>query len=95
MAAFELNIYGENDEILKTYSTSHIRWGLLKAALELQDSIKADSISAQVSAISAFAKEIFIGLTAAELDNAASEDVIANFKQLTRMANKLVGSKNA
>lgn len=95
MAAFELNIYGENDEILKTYSTSHIRWGLLKAALELQDSIKDDSISEQVRAISAFAKEIFIGLTDAELDNAASEDVIANFKQLTRMANKIVGSKNA
>lgn len=95
MAAFELNIYGENDEILKTYSTSHIRWGLLKAALELQDSIKDDSISEQVSAISTFAKEIFIGLTDEELNNAASEDVIANFKQLTRMANKLVGSKNA
>lgn len=95
MAAFELNIYGENDEILKTYSTAHVRWGLLKAALELQNSINDDSATDQIRAISAFAKEIFIGLTDEELNNAASEDVIANFKQLTRMANKLVGSKNA
>ena len=60
-----------------------------------QDSINDDSATDQIRAISAFAKEIFIGLTDEELNNAASEDVIANFKQLTRMANKLVGSKNA
>ena len=95
MANFELNIYGENDEILKTYSTAHVRWGLLKAALELQDRIKDDSVEEQFGAIHDFAKEIFVGLTDEELNNADAGDVTAQFRQLTRMANKIVGSKNA
>ena len=37
MAKFELNVYGQNDEILNTFSTDHIRWGLLLAALDLQE----------------------------------------------------------
>lgn len=94
MSAFELNIYGENDEILKTYSTSHVRWGLLKAALELQERIKDDTVEEQFQAIHDFAKEIFVGLTDAELNNADAGDVTAQFRQLTRMANKIVGSKN-
>ena len=94
MSAFELNIYGENDQILKTYSTAHVRWGLLKAALELQERIKDASLEEQFEAIHEFAKEIFGGLTDAELINADAGDVTAQFKQLTRMANKIVGSKN-
>lgn len=94
-AIFELNIYGENDEILKTYSSGHVRWGVLKAALELQERIKDSTEAEQFEAIHDFAKELFVGLTDEELCNADSSDVINNFKQLTRMANRIVGSKNA
>lgn len=94
MAAFELNIYGENDEILKTYAASHVRWGVLKAALSLQEQIRDASDAEQIDAMSNFACRIFVGLTTEELDNAATEDVIALFKQVTRMANRLVTVKN-
>lgn len=93
-APFELNIYGVNDEILKTYSTSHVRWGVLKAALALQEKIKDAPQDEQFEAISSFATRIFVGLTMEELDNAAAEDVVANFNQLTRMANRIVKPKN-
>lgn len=38
MAKFELPIYGENDELVKTYTTDHIRWNarILKIT-EVQD----------------------------------------------------------
>ena len=28
MAQFELNIYGENDEIVKRFETNKVRWGV-------------------------------------------------------------------
>lgn len=94
MAKFELNIYGKDDEIINTYKTDHIRWGLLTAALALQDEIKDSSQDEQFKAISEFAKEIFFELTDADLQNADAFDVINNFKQITNMAKKLNGSKN-
>lgn len=95
MAVFELNIYGENDEILKTYTTSHIRWGLLNKALEIEDQIKESDIREQMAVLSEFVKEIFVGITTEEVNNADSRDIISNFTQLTRMAGKMTGSKNA
>lgn len=95
MAKFELNIYGQNDEITNVYKTDHIRWGLLLAALDLQEQIKDADESEQLVAISAFAKEIFVGLTDEDLKNADSDDVVNVFRQVGRMSARLKGSKNA
>lgn len=97
MAKFELNIYGKNDEIVNVYKTDHVRWGLLIAALDLQEQIKDADEAEQIKAISAFAKEIFVDLTDEDLNNADSGDVINVFAQVGRMANKIKGngSKNA
>ena len=95
MAKFELNIYGQNDEITNTYKTDHIRWGLLLAALDLQEEIKGASEVEQIKAISEFAKEIFVGLTDEDLQNADSGDVMNVFAQVGRMSARLKGSKNA
>ena len=95
MAKFELNIYGQNDEITNVYKTDHIRWGLLLAALDLQEQIKDADEAEQLVAISAFAKEIFVGLTDEDLKNADSDDVVNVFRQVGRMSARLKGSKNA
>ena len=91
MAKFELNIYGKNDEILNTYQTDHIRWGLLVSALDLQEAIKDEAPDEQMKAINLFALELFPGMTEEELRNADGIDVMNVFAQVGRMANKING----
>lgn len=91
MAKFELNIYGKNDEILNTYQTDHIRWGLLVSALDLQEAIKDEAPDEQMKAINRFALELFPGMTEEELRNADGIDVMNVFAQVGRMANKING----
>lgn len=43
MAKFELPIYGENDEILKTYATDHCPWAVYIQAAEMQDTLEGKS----------------------------------------------------
>lgn len=96
MAQFELNIYGNNDEIIKTYATNHIRWGVFMQALELQEGLTDLSAGEQFMKISAFVKKIFPDLTDADLELADSDDIFNTFKQLTNKARSIGGnSKNA
>ncbi len=96
MAQFELNIYGNNDEIVKTYATDKVRWGVFMQALKLQDAIEGLSNVEQFDAINQFVKKIFPTLTDDDLQAADGEDVINTFKQLLRKANSIGGkSKNA
>lgn len=89
MAVFELNIYGKNDEIIKTYATDRVRWGVFMQALELQESIEEQSAEEQFKAINSFIKKIFPDLTDADLNNADINDVLNTFKQLLFKASKL------
>lgn len=89
MAVFELNIYGKNDEIIKTYTTDRVRWGVFMQALELQESIEEQSVEEQFKAINSFVKKIFPDLTDADLNNADINDVLNTFKQLLFKASKL------
>ncbi len=98
MAQFELNTYGKNDEILKTFATDRVRWGVFMQALELQDAIESKTPAEQFAAINDFAKKIFPDLTDADLENADVDDVLNTFKQLISKAQKIGGgghSKNA
>lgn len=94
MAKFELNIYGENDEILKKYATDHIRYGVLMRALELQDSMEGKTMLEQTKAANTIVKMVFAGLTDEELMLADVGDVLATFAQVTTQANA-IGSNNA
>ena len=94
MARFELNIYGQNDEILKTFQTEHIRWGLLLTALDLQEKIDHEMPENQIRAINKFALELFPGITEDDLRNADGRDVINVFAQVGRIAGQING-KNA
>ena len=93
MAQFELNIYGENDEILKTFSTDKVRWGVYMQALELEEGLKELTIPEQFKLINQFIKKIFPNLTDADLENADGDDVMNTFKQLLRKAERIGGGK--
>ena len=93
MAFFELNIYGNNDEIIKSFETDKVRWGVYLQATELQGKIKNESPAEQFKAIGQFVKKIFPDLTDADLENADAEDVFNTFKQLISKANAINGVK--
>lgn len=97
MAKFELNIYGENDEILKKYETGVVRWGVFLQAIKLQEEIKDKSVDEQFVAINSFIKKIFNGLTDEELELADGYDIINTFNQLTAGLKNIRGgnAKNA
>lgn len=95
MAQFELNTYGENDEILKTFTTDKVRWGVFMQALELQETIANKSAAKQFTAINTFVKKIFPELTDADLENADADDVLNTFKQLIAKAQKIGGGDNS
>lgn len=96
MAQFELNIYGNNDEIVKQFATDKVRWGVFMQAFELQDEIENMSQAEQFAMINKFVKKIFPELTDKDLENADIDDVMNTFKQLLNKANKIGGgnSKN-
>ena len=95
MAQFELNIYGNNDEILKTYATDRVRWGVYLQALELQEKIAEKSAAEQFRHINAFLKKIFPDLTDEDLELADYEDVMNTFKQLIHKSNAIGGSSSS
>jgi hypothetical protein len=96
MAQFELNTYGADDEIIKTFATDRVRWGIFMQALELEESIKSKTAREQFAAVNTFIKKIFPDITDNDLENADADDVLNTFKQLITKANKIGGnSKNA
>lgn len=92
MARFSLNIYGKNDEIIKTYETEHVRFGVLMQALEISEKNleNADKLKAAMAIV----KALFNELTDDELSNADTGDVLALFVQVTRMSDLLIVPKN-
>lgn len=95
MAVFELNIYGKDDEIINTFTTDKVRWGVFLQALEVQEGMKDMSAAKQFEIINRFVKKIFPELTDKDLENADIDDVMNTFRQLINKANKLGGnSKN-
>lgn len=86
MAQFELNIYGNNDEIVKRFETDRVRWGVFMQALELSEDLDRKSPKEQFKLINAFVKKIFPDLTDEDLENADYADVFNTFRQLVNKA---------
>lgn len=93
MNEFELNIYGENDEIIKTYSTAHIRWGIFAEAVKLKEEIAGKGAMEQLEAVGGFMKQIFIGLTDEHMQLADAFDVFNTFNMIVNKANGIKGGK--
>lgn len=93
MAKFELPIYGENDELVKTYATDHIRWKLFIKAAEIQESAKlnGDDTADKIEQISDLLKNVFSGITDEDLENADVVDIFSTFKQIANIGNSIKG----
>lgn len=96
MAKYELPIYGENDEIIKTHATNICPWAVYVQAADLQDVLKNKSAKEQMDAVGNILKAVFHGLTDAELLCADGGDVMATFEQIVSGGQKIKGgsSKN-
>lgn len=95
MAKFELNIYGENDEIIKKYATDHIRYGVLMQALELGETRENQTQVEQIKGANALVKQVFNGLTDEELMLADLGDVLNIITQITKQSEKIGNGSNA
>ena len=95
MAQFELDIYGKDDEILKTYKTDRVRWGVFMQALELSEGLSEKSAAEQFKLINAFMKKIFPDLTDEDLEMADIDDIMNTFSQLLHKSDSIgVKAKN-
>lgn len=90
---FELNIYGDDDEIIKTYRTAHVRWGIFTEAIKLKEDIKDKEPEAQLEAVSNFMKQIFHGLTDEHMQLADVFDVFNTFNMIVNKANSIKGGR--
>lgn len=90
---YSLNIYGENDAIIKTYETNIVPWGVFVKAASLQETLKNKNIVEQMAAMGELLQTIFVGLTDEELYHADSNDVMNLFTQITGNGSKI--GKNA
>lgn len=95
MAKFELPIYGENDELVKTYATDHIRWKLFIKAAEIQESAKlnGDDTADKIEQIADLLKNVFSGITDEDLENADVVDIFSTFEQIANIGNSIKGGK--
>lgn len=94
MAKYELKIYGENDQILKTYATDNVMWGFYLEAVKASEEMEDMTTAERFELINSFVKCLFIGLTDEELTGASGDDVINVFNQLMRKARSIGGEKN-
>lgn len=88
MAFVELNIYGNNDEIIKTFSTNRVRWGLIVRAVELEEKINDSStgIKEQITLLNDFVLSIFPDMTQTDVEAADYNDIKNVFKMVGNMA---------
>lgn len=92
---YSLNIYGENDAILKTYETNVVPWGVFIRAAAISEEIKSKKVVEQLESIGEILELVFIGLTKEELVRADANDVMNLFLQITGKGKGIGGnSKN-
>lgn len=91
MATFTLNIYGENDAVIKTYETSHLRWRLFTEAVKTNEEIKDADPAEQLEVVGDFMRSVFVGLTAEEMELADANDILNNFQMIVKQAKKIGG----
>lgn len=84
-----LNIYGDDDEIIKTYSQTNIPWSILKKAISVGDCLSQENASPLdfINEIETLVCEAFRNrIPQEELEQASIEDVINTFYQIANSA---------
>ena len=94
MVTFTLHIYDENDEIIKTYEQSRVRFGLLEEAIKISEDNEGKQPAQYIGEIKRVVKAIFPNMTDEHMALADFFDVVNVFKQLQRKAEALLGSES-
>lgn len=91
MAKFELPIYGDNDEVEKTYMSNIVPWAVFIQAADLQESMDKKTAKEQMECVGEILKAVFHELTDAELLRADAMDVMNTFMQIVNGGQKIKG----
>lgn len=87
MALINLNIYNDDDEIIKTYTTNRVRWGVLIKAVEMEEKINGDVKAAEtINAISELIVSIFPSMTPDDLAMADFNDMKNTIRMVVNLA---------
>ena len=95
MAIVSLIIYGDDDEILKTFSKNRVRWGLIVKAVELSERIEADDVTTteQIKLLNDFVLSVFPTMTQSDVEMADINDIKNVFKIVGNMSGE-INTKN-
>ena len=95
MALVELNIYGDGDEILKTFSTNRIRWGLIVKAIELEEKFNNGEVGTkeQITLLNDFVLSVFPTMSQRDVEMADINDIKNVFKIIGNMSGN-INAKN-
>lgn len=93
MALFTLNVYGENDEVVKTYETSKIKYGLIEDFISLSNDLKNKTEFEQFTLMKPILKTLFVGITDEELRNVDFIDVTKVILSIMKEVNSGFGSE--
>ena len=85
MSLIELNIYNDENEIVKTFSTNRVRWGVIVKAVELQEKTENVSETESVKLISDLMYSIFPSMTADDLAQVDYNDMFNVFRMIVNM----------
>ncbi|MCL2053532.1 MAG: hypothetical protein FWG90_03700 [Oscillospiraceae bacterium] len=86
MKRFELNIYGADDEILKTYSASRVKMGVFERAVILADELPKLNSSEIFEAFHELFKDIYPGLTDEDYSFADYDDILNTFSAIVSLS---------
>ena len=91
MAHVEINTYGDNDEILKTFSTNHIKWGLICRAVEIQEQMNDGELKGteQIKVVNDFVLSVFPEMKQSDIEAADIGDIFNVFKIIGNMSNDI------
>ena len=87
----ELNIYNEENEVVKTYSSYGLRWKAFKTVMARQKELeKINTESAEeMGVFYEIIKLAFPNLTAEEFDELYLDDIFNTFKQILAVADNM------
>lgn len=97
LTRYELNIYGNDDEIVKTFSTNHVPWGLYLDAADADEKLKTENANAKqmIDTANGIVLALFPDATIDDLRRADARDVVSIFKQITHLGETIETPKNA
>ena len=87
-----LTIYDEQDEIIQSFSTSRIRWGIIEDVVDLSEKLEGKSEREAIQAMGQFIQLVFPKLTKELLRQADVSDIKLCFQQIINVVKDIEGN---